>query len=591
MKKEQSERLALGPILTLMAGLILALMEKSGFHIEHNEGFLITIVVFSGFYSGLWSALASAGVAAALFALTLGSHPVLAPFFDPAEAEEIAAILPIIIVMVVILRSRLDRRVKESEEGYRLVVENIDEVFFVIAADFSKLIYISPAYERVWGRPTAELYEKPATWLEVVHPEDRQGVQESLGKFTKSPSGSKLVQRFRLKRGDGSIRWIASKSLIIRDDPKSPGRLIGFSSDITAEVEAEHKEKEAANRLKTILASAPIAIFATDKEGVLTMREGKGGTRAGVRTGQDVGVSYFEQFKDVPKHLENVRRALAGETVTDRLIVRQGFFEIVYAPLRGKEGAVDGMVGVATDTTELHSAELKVKDLDIVKDNFITVVSHQLRTPLSAIRWNQEMLLNDELGRLKPEQKDVMKMTYAAVGEVITRINDFMLALDIESGRITIAKGAIRPESVWQSVMADLKKRCDMKGLKCVYRTPKPPIPDIEADPAKLRTLFEKIAENAVQYTAEGTVTAKMTHDGRMFRFEVTDTGIGIPSAEQGRIFDRFYRASNAFQLRTDASGLGLYIAKHFAEAHGGTLGFTSVEGKGSTFWFEIPVV
>lgn len=237
-------------------------------------------------------------------------------------------------------------------------------------------------------------------------------------------------------------------------------------------------------------------------------------------------------------------------------------------------------------------AEKKIKELNELRKKFISIVAHQLRTPLGSVRWSLETLLKEELGPLKAAQKNLSNSALESEVMVIQRIGDMLTALDIEEGRITLSKQETDISSLIASVVSESEAKAKLKQLTYTYAPPSETLPILLIDSAKISDTAKRLIDNAIVYTPEkGQIDISLKkHDNRI-RFEVKDTGVGIPQGEQSSIFNRFFRASNASKMMPDASGISLSIAKYYIEQHSGTIGFKSEDKKGSIFWFDLPLV
>lgn len=262
------------------------------------------------------------------------------------------------------------------------------------------------------------------------------------------------------------------------------------------------------------------------------------------------------------------------------------------AAKRDATGKIVGLYGTAQDITDRKKEEHQLEELYKVRNKFIEIISHQLRTPLGVINWNLETLLKGEFGKMDPTQQKFLQATYERSIDTTQRIHDLLTAMDVEENRVRYEKEDVAIDSICAAVISEKKESCMLKSIDCSYIAPEAELPSFEGDNEKIRTVVTKLVDNAVNYTKPGgKITAKLLMEDHIkVRFEISDNGIGIPESEQHRIFDRFFRASNASVMVTDGFGLGLYLAKHFVEQHRGTIGFTSKEGVGSTFWFELPI-
>lgn len=245
---------------------------------------------------------------------------------------------------------------------------------------------------------------------------------------------------------------------------------------------------------------------------------------------------------------------------------------------------------VERSTNRLRVANRHLKELDKAKDEFISMASHQLRTPLTTIKGYLSMMQEGDAGPISDGQKQFVTYAFDASQRMVNLISDLLNVSRMSAGRFLIQTHPTDMVQMIDDEVRQLQSHARTKSLALVFDHPANPLPLIEIDEGKTRQVIMNFIDNAIYYTQTGEVRVVLEQTGDRVRLEVRDTGIGVPKDAQKQLFTKFYRAENAQTVRPDGTGLGLYLAKRVIEDQGGTIIFKSTEGKGSTFGFELPL-
>lgn len=255
----------------------------------------------------------------------------------------------------------------------------------------------------------------------------------------------------------------------------------------------------------------------------------------------------------------------------------------VFSSLRSMAGRIEN--------TEKKLAEglKRAKELDRMKSEFISIAAHQLRTPLSAVKWTLKMVVDGDLGALTPEQKTFLMQGYQSNERTIRLVNDFLNVARIEEGRFSFEFSPHKLEDLIDNLLQEFSHIIKEKKIKLIFKKPLEVLPPVNIDPAKMRLAIQNLIDNAIKYTPEkGEVTITIKYSKLNTEVSVKDSGIGIPKSQQDRLFTKFFRSENAVKSQAEGTGLGLFIAKNIIEKHGGKIWVESEENKGTTFYFTI---
>lgn len=242
-------------------------------------------------------------------------------------------------------------------------------------------------------------------------------------------------------------------------------------------------------------------------------------------------------------------------------------------------------------TKELLRSNRKLTKLDETKDEFISMASHQLRTPLTSVKGYISMVLDGDAGDISKEQQQLLQQAFESSQRMVYLIGDFLNVSRLRTGKFVLEPSEVNLAQVIKEEVIQLTDSAKARGITIHYDKPST-MPSMIADESKLRQVMMNFMDNAMYYTLPGgdiKVELYKNHMGIVFK--VIDSGIGVPKIEQSKLFTKFFRAPNARKQRPDGTGIGLYMAKKVIVAHGGSIIFESREGKGSTFGFRLPLV
>ncbi|MEK7631829.1 MAG: ATP-binding protein [Patescibacteria group bacterium] len=362
--------------------------------------------------------------------------------------------------------------------------------------------------------------------------------------------------------------------------------------DSLLQAEEVLERQEAALRMfKQAADSAYDHIVITDPEGIVLYANAAAtritgytqkeilGTKAGKLWSMPMPHNFYEELW---RTIKTQKQIFTGELQNRRKNGEEYDASASISPIVNAEGGIQYFLGIERDIT-------REKQIDRAKTEFVTLASHQLRTPLSAVNWYIEALLHGDGGKLSTTQKQYLQEVYAGSTRMVKLVQVLLNVSRIDMGTFAIQPVPTKIQELAQAALQDLAPRIREKKLQ-VKKIIATNIPKLPLDPELTLIILQNLLTNAVKYTpAKGTVTLRITRDARVLTITVQDTGYGIEKKDYGRIFQKLFRASNIRSKVPEGTGLGLYMVKAILESSGGGISFTSKLGKGTTFRATLP--
>ena len=349
--------------------------------------------------------------------------------------------------------------------------------------------------------------------------------------------------------------------------------------------ESRRKAEEEKNKTEAIIANFTDGILVFNESNRISLVNPQAEKFFGISNKNMAGKSILELsvFPELEPIVNLVGPEIRGISRKELSIKDSLVLEISAIPILKEEEKIGSLITVHDITRE--------KMIEKMKTEFVSLAAHQLRTPLSAIKWTLRMLLDGDLGEITSEQRDFIEKTYVSNERMINLINDLLNVTRIEEGRYLYKPVSSDIAPIVQFVINSYKDEYARKKIRLEFKTPEKPLPKVSIDVEKIKLAIQNFLDNALKYTpVGGEVSVFLKNIKKEIQLGVKDNGVGVPKNQQDRMFNKFFRAANVLGIDTEGSGLGLFITKNIIEAHGGKIWFESEEGKGATFYFSLPV-
>lgn len=494
-------------------------------------------------------------------------------------------------------KEKAERALKESEEKFSQAFKYSPEIVALSSLKGGIFLEVNEAFEKTLGYKREDTIGKSVFELKIWNDiSDRNRILKELNENKKITNREYL---FRRKDGElitcltsvtttmiGGERYLITAAINIEDRKKAERELERVNQEILIEKQ----------NIESILREMGDAVFTTDVEGKIMTVNRAMEKLCGVEEKNVKGKSVYDTFcfvyegtteavKDIMPEVLKIKKPVRPKAIMilERENGRQIMTDGVITPIFRKEGEITGTVWVLRDVT-------RERELERMRTDFISLASHQLRTPLTGIKWFVELL--DENAPKIPIDK--VQEYVRKIGEsnerMIDLVNDLMMTTRADSGRLEKELESYPIKQLLQQAIDEqgrifLDKNISIEGMDLVPETL-----EVEADMLQMVQVFGNLFNNAASYSPAGSSIEVKTElkDGKV-QIAVKDQGVGIPKEQQNKVFAKFFRADNVAKT-IPGSGLGLYVAKSMVEAHRGKIWFESKENIGTTFFVELPI-
>ena len=505
-------------------------------------------------------------------------------------------------------RKRSDEALRDSEERFRQLAENIDAVFWIREVPENRVSYISPAYERLWGLNPEELYQGQQAWVDRIHPEDRESTQRA---FHEKAAAGRFDEEYRIILPDGSIRWVRDRCFPLRDEAGEIYRFTGIAEDVSDRKQNQQQLYESEEQLQLGMQIAGFALARFDYASNTVELSPETAALYGLPVDELVvsrerihATFHPEEQSELAQLIEQVldfgssgwfahdHRVVWSDGSVRWLSVRkQVFFDRSNPPKRPIYAILAALD--ITDRKQLleqeQLARAEAERANRIKDEFLAILSHELRSPLNPILGWAKLLQTRKFDEIKTAEALATIERNAKLQTQL--IDDLLDVAKILRGKLSMDTAPVNLAFVIESAIDTVRTAAVSKSI--LLHPVLPNIGQVSGDSNRLQQIVWNLLSNAIKFTPkQGRVEIRLERVDDEAHIIVSDTGIGISPDFLPHIFESFRQEDVSITRKYGGLGLGLAIVRQLVEAHGGTItADTAGEGLGATFTVRLPLL
>ncbi|MFO7978114.1 MAG: PAS domain S-box protein [Bacteroidales bacterium] len=500
-------------------------------------------------------------------------------------------------------KKQFEAKLIEAEERYSLILLATNDGISDYSLE-SDSLYLSLQWKEMLGYQEKDVADTLEAWIDLIHPEDHN---KALKMFKKIREGEipDLETEYRMRCKDGSYRWVQVKLSVVFDNQSKPVRVLGTHSDVTEKKKNEEILRESEYRYKSLFSQNSVVMLIINPDtGDIEDANASACSYYGYSQQElvSMNINDIDQTDSQDADRDNEEQSLQhynGRHMRHRLksgVIRD--VEVYHSKIELQGRILNH--SIIYDVTERKQMEVELKaakeEAEVAvtaKSLFISSVSHEIRTPLNAIIGLADLMVNDE--NIPPAMEEYLRSIKFSSDHLLGIINDVLDFSKLEAGKLGVDFTGFNLRQLVKDSVNAVKFKADEKNLQLRVRLNENVPEMVHSDPSRLKQILLNLLSNSLKFTQEGhiDVYAKVlqTNGNKCrIRFAVSDTGIGIPEDKQENIFESFSQAEAHTFRKYGGTGLGLSICKKLTGLLDGSIGVKSIEGIGSTFWFEIPM-